>query len=142
MGSGNDDYSSYLTSSSPRSLPSPLLLISNIFKISKIFLSIQWVSRLITVLRSTTLSISINRDPGTVYEFVLNPENLPRWAIMAFRSVKQRNNKWIAETPKGPAKVSHTKRNEFGILDHYVKTSSGVDVFVPCVLCRTVMEVR
>jgi hypothetical protein len=29
------------------------------------------------VLRSTTLSISINRDPGTVYEFVLNPENLP-----------------------------------------------------------------
>ena len=83
------------------------------------------------MLRSTTLSISINRDPGTVYEFVLNPENLPRWAIMAFRSVKQRNNKWIAETPKGPTKVSHTKRNEFGILNHYVKISSGVDVFVP-----------
>jgi hypothetical protein len=50
---------------------------------------------------------------------------------MAFRSVKQRNNKWIAETPKGPAKVSRTERNEFGILDHYVKTSSGVDVFIP-----------
>jgi hypothetical protein len=65
------------SSSSPWSLPSPLLLILNIFKISKIFLTIQWVSRLITVLRSTTLSISINRDPGTVYEFVLNPENLP-----------------------------------------------------------------
>jgi hypothetical protein len=117
MGRGNDKYFSYLTSSSPRSLPSPLLLISNIFKISKI-LSIQWVSRLITVLRSTTLSISINRDPRTVYEFVLNPGNLPRWAFMAFRSVKQRNNEWIAETPQGPAKVSHTERNEFGILDH------------------------
>jgi hypothetical protein len=70
-------FSSLTSSSSPWSLPSPLLLILNIFKISKIFLTIQWVSRLITVLRSTTLSISINRDPGTVYEFVLNPENLP-----------------------------------------------------------------
>jgi hypothetical protein len=36
------------------------------------------------------------------------------------------------ETPQGLAKVSLTQRNEFGILDHYVKTSSGVeDVFVP-----------
>ena len=50
---------------------------------------------------------------------------------MAFRSVNQLNNEWIAETPQGPAKVSLTERNEFGILDHYVKTSFGVDVFVP-----------
>jgi len=35
------------------------------------------------------------------------------------------------ETPQGPAKVSLTERNEFGILDRYVKTSSGVDLFVP-----------
>jgi hypothetical protein len=115
MGRGNDKYFSYLTSS-PRSLPSPLLLISNIFKISKI-LSIQWVSRLITVLRSTTLSISINRDPRTVYEFVLNPENLHRWAIMAFRSVNNGITNGLRR-PQGPAKVSLTERNEFGILDH------------------------
>jgi hypothetical protein len=33
---------------------------------------------------------------------------------------------------RGLAKISLTKRNEFGILDHYMKTFSGVeDVFVP-----------
>jgi hypothetical protein len=81
--------------------------------------------------RSRIINISINRDPKTVYEFVLNPENLPRWASMAFQSIKQLNGEWIADTPQGPAKVSLTERNEFGVLDHHVKTSSGVDAFVP-----------
>ena len=50
---------------------------------------------------------------------------------MAFRSIKQLNGEWIAETPQGPAKVTLTERNKFGVLDHHVKTSSGVDVFIP-----------
>ena len=56
---------------------------------------------------------------------------MPRWASRAFRSIKQLNNEWIAETPQGPAKVSLTERNRFGVLDHYVKTSAGVEIFVP-----------
>jgi hypothetical protein len=84
-----------------------------------------------TMLRSRTISISINRDPKTVYEFVSNLENLPRWASMAFRSIKQLNGEWIVETPQGSAKVSLTERNRFGVLDHYVKTSTGIEVFVP-----------
>jgi hypothetical protein len=83
------------------------------------------------LLRSRTISVSINRDSKTVYEFVSNLKNLPRWASGAFRSIKQLNNEWIAETPQGPAKVSLTERNRFGVLDHYVKTSAGVEIFVP-----------
>jgi hypothetical protein len=75
-----------------------------------------------TMLRSRTISISINRDPKTVYEFVFNIENLPRWASMAFRSIKQLNGEWIVETSQGSANVSLTERNRFGVLDHYVKT--------------------
>jgi hypothetical protein len=92
---------------------------------------------MMTMLRSKTINISINRDPKPVYEFVLNPENLSRWASMAFQSIKQLNGEWIAETPQGPAKVRLTKRNEFEVLDHYMKTSSGVeDVFVPMHVVR------
>lgn len=80
---------------------------------------------------SRILSVSIKRDPRTVYEFILNLENLPKWAGVAFRSIKKQNEEWVVETPQGPAKVRMTERNEFGILDHYVKTSSGVEVFVP-----------
>lgn len=40
------------------------------------------------LLRSRTLSVSINCKPKTIYEFVLNLENFPIWAKMACRSIK------------------------------------------------------
>ena len=84
------------------------------------------------LLKSRSLSISINRDPRTVYEFVLNLENLPKWVSKAFQSIKRVEGEWIAETPQGSAKVSLTHRNDFGVLDHHVSLSSlGVEVYVP-----------
>ena len=54
-----------------------------------------------TLLRSRTLSVSINCKPKTIYQFVLNLENFPIWAKMACRSIKLLNGEWIAETPQG-----------------------------------------
>jgi hypothetical protein len=87
-----------------------------------------------TLLKSRTLSVSINSKPKTVYECVLNLENLPRWAKMFCHSIKLLNGEWIAEVLQEQAKVRITKRNDFGILDHYVRllSSPTVDeVFVP-----------
>jgi hypothetical protein len=84
------------------------------------------------LLKSRSLSISIDRDPRTVYEFVSNLENLPKWASKAFQSIKYVEGEWIAETPQGSAKVSLTHRNDFGVLDHHVSLSSlGVEVYIP-----------
>jgi hypothetical protein len=84
------------------------------------------------LLKSTSLTVSINCDPRTVYEFVSNLENLPKWASKAFQSIKQDKGEWIAETPQGSAKVDLAQRNDFGVLDHYVSLSTfGVEVYVP-----------
>lgn len=83
------------------------------------------------MLKSKTVSISIDCDPETAYEFVANLENLPRWARGLGSSVKQANGEWVAETPQGPAKIRLARRNDLGILDHYVSLSPGVEVFVP-----------
>jgi len=83
------------------------------------------------LLKSRTLSVAINCDRKKVYEFVSNPENLPKWAKMFCRSIKKSNGGWIVETPQGPVKVRFTRKNEFGILDHYVNPAPGVEVFVP-----------
>lgn len=84
------------------------------------------------LMKSRSLTISINRDPRTVYEFVFNLENLPKWASNAFQSIKQVKGEWNAETPQGSAKVGLTHRNDFGVLDHYVSLPSlGVEVYVP-----------
>ena len=56
--------------------------------------------------KSKTLSITINRDSSAVYEYVLNPENLPKWAKMFCRSVKQSDSgEWIAQTQQGLMKL-------------------------------------
>jgi hypothetical protein len=81
--------------------------------------------------KSKTMSTSIKSDPKTVYDFVSNLENLPRWAPSTFPSIKEVNGEWVVETPNGRNKVMITEKNNFGILDHHVKLTSGVEVYVP-----------
>ena len=83
------------------------------------------------LLKSRTVGVSINCDPRTVYEFVSNPENLPKWATMFCRSIKPSNGEWTVETPQGPVNIRFSKRNDLGVLDHYVSPSPGVEIFVP-----------
>lgn len=80
---------------------------------------------------SLTLSVSINCLPGKVYEFISDPENLPKWARGFCQSVRKLNADWIVDTPQGPVKFRFVKRNEFGVLDHYVNPAPGVEVYVP-----------
>lgn len=80
---------------------------------------------------SRTLSVSIDCPPGKVYEFISDPENLPKWAGGLCKSVRKSNGDWIAETPQGPMKFRFVKRNELGVLDHYVNPAPGVEVYVP-----------
>jgi len=82
-------------------------------------------------LKSKTLSISIGCDPGKVYEFISNPENLPKWAKAFCRSIKKSSGEWVVETPEGPVKVRFVAKNDSGILDHYVSLVPGAEIFVP-----------
>jgi hypothetical protein len=81
--------------------------------------------------KSKTISTSIKSDPKTVYDFISNLENLPRWASSTFPSIKEVNGEWVVDTPNGRNKVMITEKNNFGILDHHVKLTSGVEVYVP-----------
>jgi polyketide cyclase/dehydrase/lipid transport protein len=77
------------------------------------------------------LSVSIGCPSDKVYEFVANPENLPKWANGLGRSVKKTDRGWLVETPQGPVTVRFAERNNFGVLDHYVTVVPGVEVYVP-----------
>ncbi len=83
------------------------------------------------MLESQTLSITIACPPRKVYEFVSNPENLSRWAAGLGRSVRKSGTGWIVDTSQGPAQIRFADKNDFGVLDHYVKLTSGVEVYVP-----------
>jgi hypothetical protein len=77
------------------------------------------------------ISVSINRSAALVYEFVSNPENLPKWAVGLSGSITRVNEEWIAESPMGTVKVKFAENNKFGVLDHDVTLPSGVKVYNP-----------
>jgi hypothetical protein len=59
--------------------------------------------------------MTIERPAGEVYAFVSDPKNLAAWASGLSAAVK----------------VRFVERNPFGVLDHYVKTNSATEVYVP-----------
>jgi hypothetical protein len=84
-----------------------------------------------SVLKSKTLSVSIECPLGCVYEFVSNPENLPKWATAFCRSVRKSGGEWIVETPDGPMTIKFVGRNDFGVLDHTVTVKPGIEILNP-----------
>ncbi len=80
---------------------------------------------------SRIITITIDRTPEEIYDFVSNPANLPRWASGLGTSIKNVNGEWVADTPNGPVKVRFAPRNDLGVLDHYVTIAPGVEVYVP-----------
>lgn len=81
---------------------------------------------------SRHLSIVIERPAAVVYDFVLDPTNLPRWAAgLASASIEHVDGRWLADSPMGRVEVDFVERNEFGVLDHTVTLPSGERVHNP-----------
>lgn len=84
-----------------------------------------------TTSKSTTLNISINRKSDEVYAFVSNPANMPQWATAFCKSIRRSDNGWIIDTPDGEVPLRFVDPNDFGILDHHVRLSPDIEIYVP-----------
>ncbi|WP_413583491.1 SRPBCC family protein [Bdellovibrio sp. HCB288] len=71
-------------------------------------------------------SVSIRKSASEVYEFMVQPENMPLWAQgLTKAQMKQSDDGWIAESPMGKVKIRFVPRNNLGVLDHDVTLPSG-----------------
>jgi hypothetical protein len=59
--------------------------------------------------------MTIERSALDVYNFIVDPKNLPKWASGLTAAVK----------------VRFVERNKYGVLDHYVSVDSGPEVYMP-----------
>jgi hypothetical protein len=71
------------------------------------------------------LSVSIERSAADVYDFCVQPANLPRWAAGLSGSIAHIDGRWVAESPMGQVEVEFAPRNGFGVLDHRVTLPDG-----------------
>ncbi|GIH18596.1 SRPBCC family protein [Rugosimonospora africana] len=80
---------------------------------------------------SRQVSERIDRRVSEVYDFVVEPANVPRWAPGLGSSVENVDGRWFVDTPDGRAELAFVERNGFGVLDHYVTMSSGEVFYNP-----------
>jgi len=74
------------------------------------------------MLTAQTLSVSIDRPFDEVYDFAHQPANFGLWAAGMGENLRPgMGGIWLAETPMGPAEITFSPRNEFGVLDHQVR---------------------
>jgi hypothetical protein len=78
-----------------------------------------------------TLQISIARNWRDVYDFASVPENLPEWASGLTSALQKSGDEWLADGPAGKLRLRFAPTNKFGVLDHWVTTETGEEVYIP-----------
>lgn len=69
--------------------------------------------------RSETISVSIDCPLEEVYDFLLEPLNIPTWGSNLGTTIQHAGGSdWVTETPEGPLTFRVPTRNAFGVLDH------------------------
>lgn len=82
-------------------------------------------------MRSSTLSITIQRPPASVLSYVSDPANLPRWSPSFCLSIHFEHGKWMAQTPTGPVQVRIATHRQLGIADQFLSPAPGLELMIP-----------
>jgi hypothetical protein len=84
------------------------------------------------MLESQVLSITVAKPWKEVYEALWRPEIFPKWASgLSKSSLEKVGDVWKAEGPAGPVAIRFSDHNAFGVMDHYVDTGRGPQIYVP-----------
>lgn len=84
------------------------------------------------MLPSQTISLTIPRNWVDLYETIWKPDYFPKWAFALSQSeLEPEGNAWKANGPDGAIKVRFTDHNPFGVMDHFIDTGFGKEVYVP-----------
>ncbi len=79
-------------------------------------------------MRSDTQAIYIHADPKDVFEFLAEPENLPRWAVGFCRAIRKEGRRWIAQTAQGEVEIQYATDPATGVIDFHILPAPGVEM--------------
>jgi hypothetical protein len=76
-----------------------------------------------------TVSVTIERPPTDVYEYIRDERNLPAWTF--FEAVTRHGDGWAARVGDDTYPLAFVPRNDLGVLDHVVIQPSGAEFTMP-----------
>ncbi len=69
--------------------------------------------------RSITKSVDLRVRPEKAFDFINNPENWPKWAIVNMKSARPASDGWYdTETRQGKGQLKMLSNQSLGLLDH------------------------
>lgn len=80
---------------------------------------------------SHTVAVTVAADPAAVYDYLVDPRNLPAWAAGLAKSVEQRDGQWVVDSGNGEWIIEFAPRNTFGVADHVVTQPDGTQQLNP-----------
>ncbi|ANY07009.1 polyketide cyclase [Pseudonocardia sp. HH130630-07] len=84
------------------------------------------------VVGSRHVGVVVAVPPGTVYAWVRDPRNLPRWAAGVGDRIEERDGRWLVPGgPLGEIEIRFVPENAWGVLDHEVVLPSGEVAYNP-----------
>jgi hypothetical protein len=84
----------------------------------------------VTTTRSDTRAVTIDTAADKVFEFVADPENLPRWAVGFCRAIRRDGEapgRWIVTTAQGDLPIRYVTDATLGVIDFYLAPARGVE---------------
>lgn len=85
-----------------------------------------------SLLEAITVKVSIDRPWQELYNDIWQPTFFPKWASgLSGSTLEKEGDNWKAESPQGAVRIRFTAYNDFGIMDHYVDTGGGMEIYVP-----------
>lgn len=84
------------------------------------------------MLPARSFSVSIRKDAHAVYELIWHPEFFSHWATgLSESALHQDGDQWLTKGPEGATRIRFTPHNGFGVMDHFVHTGDGAEIYVP-----------
>jgi hypothetical protein len=78
----------------------------------------------------------IGRPADEVYEYAVDPANVPEWDPGLGSAVENVEGRWFVDTSMGRVGLAFVERNAFGVLDHEVTLPSGEVIYNPMRVVR------
>jgi hypothetical protein len=80
---------------------------------------------------TTHIGTIIRCSVAAAYEYASNPAHLPEWAEGLSSGIRLEDDEWVSVSPMGRVVVTMAEPNEYGVLDHWVRTDDGEVFYNP-----------
>jgi hypothetical protein len=80
------------------------------------------------MMRTDTQAVRLDAPAATVFEFLADPENLPRWAVGFAHAIRRDGDAWRVRTAQGEVGVRFATDEARGTIDFHLTPAPGVEV--------------